>query len=341
MKISAQRSRRFLLTVLAPVAVAMLCAVTANAYVDPYWFMAVFGERSGIRYCVEDERQNKINKMIFGGAKSDSVLIGSSRSAFFDTTYFTARVFNLAVNGLRPVEYPEYLRMYVKYVGIPRDVYLGLDFFGYILESNDNIWIEHARTKENAANATGYRFNTLLDLGVLKISVFTVTACTWRNWYSSPTHRYDGVRSVRVIPRDPALLESQLKFFAGLYDMKTPTDGRYREYLERLKQVSPGSRFHAYIPPLSADLFHLLISTGRAEDYKRWLAILADEFGSVVQFSGINSFTIDPGNFYDTHHVFAERTRKMIEIMDGKRDPDADGFGRLISKENVAHETLD
>src|SRR6266403_168341 len=106
MRLTRNRALMFLAVMLGPLLPAMATAFAFNAYVDPYWLMPTLGERSSIRYCVDDERQNKVNKMIYGGANADSVLIGSSRSAFFDTLYFHPKAFNLAVNGLSTIEVP-------------------------------------------------------------------------------------------------------------------------------------------------------------------------------------------------------------------------------------------
>src|SRR6266567_9409621 len=173
MKLTRNRTLTFLAVILGPLSLAMVAAFAFNAYVDPYWIMPTFGERSGIRYCIDDERQNKINKIIHGGTNAKSVLIGSSRSAFFDTRYFHAKVFNLAVNGLSTIEFSEYLRMFSQYFGTPKDIYLGFDFFGYLQEANSIIWVERAREKERISNKVEYRLNLLFDLGSLQKSLST------------------------------------------------------------------------------------------------------------------------------------------------------------------------
>ena len=330
MRLPNNRALAFLAVLLGPTVLGMVAAFSLNAYIDPYWVVPIFGERAGIRYCVDDERQNKINKMIYGGARAESVLIGSSRSAFFDTRYFQARVFNLAVNGLRPVEYPEYLRILSQHVGALKDIFLGLDFFGYLVEVNDVVWVDHAKEKEKFALSGGYRLNLLFDLGSLEKSIKTLTECSSVSYATVPAHRYDGVRLVGRSPQNQDLLKSQFKFFADLY--KAPADGQFREYMRRIKRAVPGSRIHVYIPPISAELFRTIIESGKADDYRQWLAILVEEFGSVVQFSGLNSFTTNPENFYDTHHVYPERTEKIIGILEGRLPPDKDGFGRLITR---------
>src|SRR5438552_18959196 len=93
------RAKRFLGIVIGPIIAVTLATISINAYVDPLWMFPALGNRESLRYCVADERQNKVNKMIYGGATADSVIIGSSRSEVFDTRHFrTEKVINIAVN---------------------------------------------------------------------------------------------------------------------------------------------------------------------------------------------------------------------------------------------------
>jgi hypothetical protein len=278
MRLPAHRARLFILIVIGPVALALLFASAVNAYIDPLWIMPSLGDRPGMRYCVDDERQNKINKMIHGGVSVNSVLIGSSRSAMFDTRFFIGdRVFNLSVKGLRPVEYAEYIRMFAQHVGAPRDIYVGFDFFGYILEQGDGAWVDRAKEKEFASLAPDYRPSRLVDLGNLKQSIKAFVRCTSAAYATIPTYRYDGVRSVSATPHNKASIEEQLKFFRELY--KGPVDPNFRDHLARLKRITSGSTIHVYIPPLSAELFQTLMAAGRARDYRDWLGIVVEEFG--------------------------------------------------------------
>lgn len=324
-----------MLVTLLPSVIAICSAVGFNAYVDPYWIFPSFGERASLRYCVDDERLNKINKMIFGGATGADVLMGSSRSSFFDTRYFSNKVFNLSVNGLRPVEYPEYLRMFIQYAGRPKDVYVGFDFFGYILEENDGVWVDRAKEKETASLSFTYRLNLLLDVGALQKSISTIRECSAAESLVSPKHRYDGGHIVAHSPRDIKHFNEQLDYFRNFYDIKKPIDANFVKNIERLKSIAPNSRFHIFIPPLTEDLLKVLVASGRANQYGQWLGILIEEFGSVTQFSGFTSFAADLSHFYDTNHVFPEETLAMIQILEGKRHASADGFGVELTKDNI------
>src|SRR5438477_10297885 len=116
----------FLAVVLLPSFAMGVAALVANAYIDPLWMMPKIGSRPSLHYCVEDERTNKMNRAIYGHLDADGVLFGSSRSAFFDTRAFRGNVFNMSVNGVIPIEFPELLTVFMQHVGAPKTVYIGL-----------------------------------------------------------------------------------------------------------------------------------------------------------------------------------------------------------------------
>lgn len=326
------RRERFTSVVLGPALAVIFTAAAVNAYVDPLWMFPRLGERPAIRYCVADERQNKTNKMIFGGAMADSVIIGSSRSEVFDTRYFrNETVANIAVNGMRPVEIAEYLRIYVRHAGMPKRVYVGLDFFGYLYEGDESK--TSAPEKERAALDSGYRVRSLVDFGLLQRSVRTIIECTYGVYTAGPLHRYDGVEpTVKPSAHQQELVESQMAFFRTLYDRKKPIDPMFRSHLQRIKQAAPGATIVAFIPPVRADVHRVMVTARGETDYHDWIGSIIDEFGSVVQFSGLNSFTENPANFYDTNHTYTPLTENMISILEGRQSADPDGFGqKLIS----------
>ena len=129
--LTRKRAKVFLAIAATPAVILCVAALLVNAYVDPLWVLPKIGGRP-LHYCVKDERLNKINRAVHGRLDTESVLVGSSRSAFMDTTAFESeRVFNMAVNGVQPVEYGPMVEVYSRFVGKPKTVFVGVDFFGY------------------------------------------------------------------------------------------------------------------------------------------------------------------------------------------------------------------
>ena len=144
----AQRARLYSLMVAGPAALVGASAVLINVAIDPLWTLPTNSLRSSLRYCVKDERQSKINRLVHGQIRPQSVIIGSSRSAFIDPADFKAEsVFNMSVNGMVPIEYAQFIDLFKMAAGQPNTIYVGLDFFGYsslegipFLEANKARW---------------------------------------------------------------------------------------------------------------------------------------------------------------------------------------------------------
>ncbi len=331
MKLASHRARRFLTVLIGTVAVPVATAVPFNAYVDPLWMFPAFGDRASLRYCVDDERQSKVNKMVYGGAGADSVIIGSSRTEVFDPRYFqNEHVINIAMNGMRPVELSAYLKIYARHVGIPKTVYVGLDFWGYLYAEGEDVRTS-APDKERLALSPTYRINSVLDLGLLWKSVDTISVCSSEQ--HRPRHTYDGVEEITLpYPWEQEIVKAQLVDFEKSYKPSVPPDPIFKAHLRAIREAVPGAVIRPFIPPERADLHRVLIETRGRHDYDDWIAAIVDEFGSVVQFGGINSFTENYANFYDTNHLYSRLTNRMIGILEGRVAPDSDGFGRTIVK---------
>lgn len=324
----------FFVTVLLPALTMGIAAVVANAYIDPLWIMPKVGTRAGLHYCVQDERTNKLNRAIYGHLDAQGVLLGSSRSAFFDTRAFREPVFNMSVNGVMPIEFPELLAVFKQHVGTPRTVYVGVDFYGYLKEPGGEVFLPRLKAREEDSLRLFYRAKSLIDWSIFEYSIKTVTNCSSPDM-KEPTYNYDGIRHVPRRPRDRDLTDDQMKVFSDQIYGKKPADPDYRGHLLALKAVSPDSKFVAYIPPITPELFKAIENTGHLHDYIDWLHVVVDVFGSVIQFSGKNAFTEDAANFYDLHHVYEDRTIPIVRIIDGQDAPSTDGFGRVLTRDNI------
>ena len=103
------------------------------------------------------------------------------------------------------------------------------------------------------------------------------------------------------------------RLISGLFtDGKFKIDNGYAGHLDALREAAPDSRIVAYIMPFTAELFMLEMEAGRLDDYLQWLDLIVGKFGEVYSFNGVNSFTLDERNFYNSHHVYADASREII-----------------------------
>jgi hypothetical protein len=328
---------------LAPAILVQMIVVGLNLLVDPLWTLPVVASRP-FAYCVNDERVNKVNRMVHGRAKWDGVLVGNSRASFIDPTFFqTARVMNLAVNGMRVSEYIDYLKIFVRYNGVPRVAFIAFDFISQP-GGGDPEAIAAASKKaleiELESIAPLYRLEKTLDWSTAMYAARVILECD-RPDYRHATHRYDGAERIRRqtydAAHDAAVLDQAESFVRStMLDTVFHPDQHFRERIRSLKAIMPGTQIVPVVLPITTRLFVNKMSAGRLEDYLSWLDELVAEFGEVRYFAGFNSFTEDLHNFYDGHHVYSDLTREIVDIVEGGKPPHADGFGRVLTGDNLA-----
>jgi hypothetical protein len=317
----------------------ILCALSVDAYVDPLWVLPKIGSRN-LLYCVADERQNKINRAIHGELDTDSLLVGSSRSAFIDTRYFQKNnVFNMAVNGIHAIEYGQMVDIYRRHVGAPRVVYLGVDFFTYSYPWDDSSLILENKKRESQSADLLYVPSHLMDLAVFNAAIDTIRRCSAPG-FLEPTYRYSGVRYVPFWPPSPeraARLRGQTIELQALFtESQFKPDPAYPEKLRSVQEAAPRAKVVAFIPPVSSSYFLAVMSERRIDDYVKWLSLVIDAYGSLVNFSGINTFTLDDSQFYDVHHLYSTSWKSAVDIMEGRTRAHPDGFGETLTKDNLA-----
>jgi hypothetical protein len=333
--LTSKRAAVFLAQLFGPVVAVIMAVASINAFVDPLWTLPYTSGRESLRYCVRDERQNKINRVIHGGINADAVLIGSSRSAFVDAAFFgNNRVLNMSANGLTPIEYPEFVRIFREHHGTPAVIYVGFDFFSYAASQLDEGQVDGIRLRETASASFFYALEKLLDPSVLLYSLDTLDCPVDPH---AAVYLYDGARRVERSGDGEGhrlFVSQQVDEIAKIFDPgKFKPDPAFEAHLARLSAAAAGSRLVVYVPPVSSRLLKAEMARGHLDDYLAWMHGLVKQFGSVVHFNGVNHFTTDAGNYFDSHHVYADLTAPIAEALEVNHQAD-DGFGLLITEES-------
>ena len=334
------RPRWFLWIVIGPAAAISYSVPLLNVYVDPLWVVPQLGDRPFL-YCVKDERQNRVNRIIHGRVAADGLVLGSSRAAFINPAFFRDNaIFNLAVNGVKTSEFVEYSRIFAAHRGQPKKVYAAFDFWGYVDQdgTGGEGAVQKARAIEAEAADPGYPIKQVLDWEVGRYSLEVLGSCSSPS-YRGHTFRYDGTRHAKPVHYDlwheQLLLDQAVYFAETLFsDAKFKADWRFREQIAELERVLPTSEIVPLVLPITADLFLAEMAEGRLDDYFAWLEMLIQEFGSVRYFAGLNAFTRNVRNFLDAHHVQGDLTKAIADILEGRVEPRPDGFGQRLTAEN-------
>jgi len=330
-----RRALVFLAIALAPGVAMTLAAGAINAYVDPLWVLPKLGEPS-FHYCVKDDRQNKINRLLHGHIRVQSVLLGSSRSAFMDPADFVgSSVVNLSVDGLMPAEYPELARMFHENVGDPHMLYAAFDFSRYAAtrEAND-LLITRLREREALSRSSLYPLRQLLDPQVMTYSIDTLRHCNSPDNPGTVFYRYDGVRLAKRVTDEvrQQTIQSEIERL-NYSDASFLVDPDFDAHLDNLKRAAPNSAFVVWVTPVTIDLLMKQVMSGRLPNYFDWIEHLLDAFGAVYHFNGINELTRKEENFFDSHHIYGDVAARLAAILEQRESATADGFGERITKD--------
>jgi hypothetical protein len=112
------------------------------------------------------------------------------------------------------------------------------------------------------------------------------------------------------------------------------------EYMKMFKKIVDYCHTHdinlyVYIPPMYVDHFYAIKEAGlkdEFETFKRELAKITD----YIDFTGVNSFTRDPNNFWDSTHLRIETSDTIMDRVIKYSTIETDeNIATLVTKENI------
>lgn len=327
-------ARRFLI-VFSTILFSGLGGVIAfNAWMDPLW---LFDHQHAFnrRQTGFDERQQKINRLLFGAPRFDALLLGSSRATYIDQHDFPGyEVFNLAASGMRPHEYGGYIDVAERTSGKPTStVFLAIDFFA--TNRNYRGGEQSPETYFASAREPLYRLKNLVSADLFEKSLANFRARQAEcDCYDRANVKHmampAGEQKVRNLHHDLDV------FREHVYGSGYSYDEGLKEVWHQLRTRYPNTRFVVFTTPTAEPLFRLMVQTGHLADYERWLTDAVEEFGQVRDFMGISSITSNLDNYQDGGHF----TPAVGRIIAGKvvgEAPLPEDFGTVVTRDNIAH----
>ncbi len=109
-----------------------------------------------------------------------------------------------------------------------------------------------------------------------------------------------------------------------------------KEILSNIKANNPHSQFVLYTSPVTATLFASEINFAkRWEEYKQWIRIHLEVFGSLYQFGGFNAITQNRQNYPDDDHAYPSVGTIIAKTLTQKDFTPIQDFGIYLTLENV------
>lgn len=326
--------RRYAIALLVAILLPVLALVGFTAFIDPLWIMPN-AMRVNIRHCVKDERQNKINLMLYGRDPGRAVIIGSSRSAFLDPADFGPGHFNLSVNGMRPIEFAAYLRLFAREHGAPEVVYVGFDEFGLMEAIDDQNWVKKAENLYQTAKSPEYRINQLLSVAVLRYAFDTTKECQGSEKAELPRYTKDGIRDQVKIKSETAhaRINAHVPWFRDFY-RTAKIDPELSLKIAELRTTFPNTRFVPFVTPIRRELLEYYALAGRLPEMEGWLRTIISILGPAYVFMTPSKFSASDA-FFDGHHFYTGAGRQLANVLTGRTTAQFDDIGGRVELANL------
>lgn len=278
-----------------------------NYLMDPLW---CFNHNFFLQAHQEgfNERQQKINLIHFSSHFNyDALLLGSSRVTIHNSPLIkSAKTFNLAINGMQPYEFNDYIE-YAKKKNQKDFQYiiLGLDFSSLGNSAQPYKIDSFVQT----ANIPLYRYKTLFSYDTLSIS-FKNFRNTAFGKYKKRFKTYDQNHIAFAYQKNPEMVKNVIK--ESVLRLKNSKINYQRsEYLQILNQLqknNPRTQFIIFTTPLPSPLItEMLRSSHNRQIYTIWLRDIVNTFGSVYHFFYLNEVTENyTSTFVDEGHYISE-----------------------------------
>lgn len=328
------RSRSFVIVWLAIFLGGCLLFAGINYYVDPLWLFS-HENRYNQKQWGFDERQQKTNRVRFREFDYDGLLLGSSRSTYVSQQAFVdAKIFNYAVSGMRPVEFPGYIDFSQSIRKRPfKVIYLGMDFF-----ATNRLNPGNPTRADHYVEVSGhplYRLESILSYDTFGKSLRNIRAARAR--IACDCYSRGNVKTLAVPKpedKEAAVRNDVAGYSTKVYGPDYAYDETLKPLLETMRDGHPSTRFIPFTTPPSYKLFQVLVRMGRLPDYERWLSEMIDVFGGVYDFMGLNSITENMDNYADGHH-FYERVGDLIAARLENRQGCPKDFGVYVTRRNL------
>ena len=311
-----------------PVAAVMIY----NYQIDPLWNFDHSNDKNNAQRAF-DERLQKINYMNSHEMDYDSLLIGSSRVTYLNSTEFKdEKVLNLSLSSIHIDEYLNYI-LYAQSLN-------DKPFNKIYIELYNNLYLSSFK---QTANSLDY-YTGISEAPFYKIkSLFS---------YDTLLKSRENARYAEEIPDTiPRLYKRNLDTFNEFTPYKESRvkelltnalnkDGTYEYYpefktkLEEIKKAFPNAEIIAFSDLLPMENLKLTNTTNNRIDlYNQYVRDVVDVFGSFYSFHNSNYITENyDGNFFDYFHFNNQIGAEVIRSLENPEDSE---IVEVITDQNI------
>lgn len=284
-----------------------------------------------------NERLQKTNYLASRAIKIDTLIVGSSRSSYMDSSRLGSKYsFNYAVSSGTASEFACHINFVKSRSSIP------LKFI--LVESSFNHALNTKKTYDPPIfyikNAKDYtkKINNLFSKDALNLAKNVAYKPTYNNYLVSGdsfiSHRYAKRSSFTPQQKEQEILANLSSYKENVYNSNF--DNNFSMYLKDIKLAIGNCEFVVYTTPVSKYLLLLLINKNQWENYEKWLSRLVNEYETVYHFMYPSSLTFNDASFNDAHHPTTQTSNLILKVINNRhKNPTSADYYIILNKSNL------
>ncbi|MDB4224867.1 hypothetical protein N9850_13955 [Granulosicoccus sp.] len=240
-------------------------------------------------------------------------------------------VYNYAAAGMRPEEFPAYLRFFKEENVNDIDVlFFGADFREYFENDYGHMPPEHFISK---VSMPGYRVKEILSMSEVGMTLRSLEMK--RTGYGIKHYEVGNVANHIRLPE--LVVEDRISqgLEADSYE-NLVADSEYESYIDATIEAAGETQIIAFTTPISHFRTKLFFDQGKEVEYKDWLKLLIRKFGKVYHFSDLNAITRNHKKYYyDSYHTYPEVGYMIVDFIESEGEMKYENFGIILTSENI------
>lgn len=308
-----------------------------NYIVDPVWFFSHSYRFNNLQAGFNERLQKSVYLTYLDGFKYDGVLLGSSRSTYYNSADFqNKKIFNYAVSGIYPHEYNGLIEYFKRATDQPKLEYiiLGLDFYGSQEHKKSDSRLDS--TFHELEDKNTFMFKTLFNLNTFGYSLKNL-----KRWISNKTGGRSYTReNFVVVDKVPEkkVKSKTLNKIKRYYSGYETYNENYTKILTELKVNNPDSMFVIYTTPLAKPFLDKIMQNDQLfQHYTRWIKDIIDVYGEIYFFTQYGDFSCQYATYSrDGDHYYPFIGKYILNVISGaKTSENYEDTYTMLNKKNI------
>jgi len=279
-----------------------------NYVIDPMWMFQHSYKFNNLQNAF-DEKKLKTLYLQNNHKKFNSLLIGSSRTTYYDQNEFkNMKVFNYAFSAAKPYEYTDFIDNFKKNTKM-KYLIIGIDFFDCIIKKDENkskVLMKNRELLEDIENGNSliYFIQNYCTIDMIKYSITNLyrygTHKTGHRSYNRNNVAFVDKRNEKEVEK--LALNRSKEYYAHAFSY----DDNLRMVFNKIKSNNPDTKIIIYTTPLSKPFLDSIFNDEKLKKYYfMWIKDLVNSFDTVYFTTYYNDlslkykiYSIDGDHFY-------------------------------------------